>query len=568
MALFALASVYSLAFMGLMIYEGQNQNVDPITAIYWVVETITTLGYGDVIFHSDAGRLFTIIVSISGLFILWAVVLPFEVTPRIEKLAKVIPTAANPKMTNHIIICGYNSIVESLTERLSMLKLPFLIIERSEEVARRIYQKYPTVLGDPADHEVLVNSNLEHARMLIANEDEELNAEVTMAVRDISDIEVIALVDDLAKCQVLSYAGASRAISPKTLLGNFIAQIAVPSKRRLLPGAIPLFGGLLLVELPIYPGSELIGKSLSFGLLKETGASIVGIWQKGVFRPNPEPGDTIQLNSVLMAAGDKDQLSRIKDLTIGSRRDGPIIIVGHGDVGRQVASAIYKSGINPTVVDLRDLGERPFNHVIGDGTSEDALVQAGIKDAVGTLVMLNKDPDVIYSTLLIRNLNPSTFIVARANRTKSAEKIYRAGADYVASLPIVASHMLAKIAQGENEELDLLYEDLEVKIFEVHKRFGMERKTLGSLDIPGRFGCGIVAIEQDGRANPGIDMNMVLKQGDSVAIIGRPEGIEAFARVYDRKSALVWMSRSQTAATHPTASSGACKAPPPVNRNR
>jgi len=40
-------------------------------------------------------------------------------------------------------------------------------------------------------------------------------------------------------------------------------------------------------------------------------------------------------------------------------------------------------------------------------------------------------------------------------------------------------------------------------------------------------------------------MNMVLKQGDSVAIIGRPEGIEAFARVYDRKSALVWMSRNK-----------------------
>jgi voltage-gated potassium channel len=168
--------VYSFVFMGLMIYEGQKQNAYPITAVYWVMETITTLGYGDIIFHSDAGRLFTIIVSVSGLFILWAVVLPFEVTPRIEKLAKVIPTAAPPKTTNHIIICGYNSIVESLTERLSMQEIPFLIIERSEEVARRIYKKYPTVLGDPNDHEVLVNSNLDHARMLIANETEELNA--------------------------------------------------------------------------------------------------------------------------------------------------------------------------------------------------------------------------------------------------------------------------------------------------------------------------------------------------------------------------------------------------------
>lgn len=543
LALFALATIYSLTFMGLMIYEGQRQNVDPITALYWVVVTITTLGYGDIVFHSGAGRLFTIIVSVSGLFILWAVVLPFEVAPRIEKLAKVIPTSAPPKMTNHIIICGYNSMVENLTERLTILKMPFLILERSEDTARRIYQKYPTVLGDPTDREVLINANLEHARLFIANETEELNAEAVMAVRDISNIEVIALVDDLARCQILSYAGASREISPKTLLGNFIAQIAVPSKRQLLPGAIPLFDGLLLAELPIYPRSELIGNSLNFGLLKETGASIVGIWQKGVFKPNPEPEDAIQLNSVLMAVGDKDQLSRIKDLTIGSRREGPIIIVGHGDVGRQVARAIYKSGIIPTVIDLRDLGEMPFNHVTGDGTSEDALVQAGIKDAVGTLVMLDKDPDVIYSTLLIRNLNPSTFIVARANHIKSAEKIYRAGADYVASVPVIASHMLAKIAQGEDEELDLLHEDLEVKIFKVRKGSGLEKNILGSLDIPGRFGCGIVAVERDGRANPEIDMNTSLKQGDSVAIIGSPEGIVAFARACDKKLELKWMTR-------------------------
>lgn len=545
LALFALASVYSLVFMGLMIYEGQKQNVDPITALYWVVVTITTLGYGDIVFRSGAGRLFTIIVSISGLFILWAVILPFEVTPRIEKLAKVIPTAAPPKMRNHIIICGYNSMVENLTGRLTLLKMPFLILERSEEIARRIYQKYPTVQGEPTDREVLVNANIEHARMFIANETEELNAEVIMAVRDISDIEIIALVDDLARCQVLSYAGASRAISPKTLLGNFIAQIAIPSKRQILPGAIPLFGDLLLAELPIYPWSELIGKSLNHDLLKGTGANIVGIWQKGTFKPNPESEDTIKLNSVLMAVGDKNQLSTIKDLTIGSRREGPIIIIGHGDVGRQAARAIYKSGISPTVIDLRDLGERPFAHVTGDGTSEDALVQAGIKDAVGTLVMLDKDPDVIYSTLLIRNLNPSTFIVARANHIKSAEKIYRAGADYVASLPVIASHMLAKIAQGEDEELDLLYEDLEVKIFDVHKGSWLEKKTLGSLGIPERFGCGIVAIEQDGQANPGIDINAALKQGDSVAIIGRPEGIEAFARAFDRGPVIRWMSRNK-----------------------
>jgi Trk K+ transport system NAD-binding subunit len=103
--------------------------------------------------------------------------------------------------------------------------------------------------------------------------------------------------------------------------------------------------------------------------------------------------------------------------------------------------------------------------------------------------------------------------------------------------------MLAKIAQGEEEELDLLHEDLEVKIFEVHNGYGLERKTLVSLDIPRRFGCGIVAIELDDEAISGIDMNTVLKRGDYVAIIGSPEGIVAFARAYDRKMALWWISK-------------------------
>jgi voltage-gated potassium channel len=211
-----------------------------------------------------------------------------------------------------------------------------------------------------------------------------------------------------------------------------------------------------------------------------------------------------------------------------------------------VARAIYKSGIAPTVVDLRDLGEKPFTHVIGDGTSEEDLVKAGIKDAAGTLIMLNNDADVIYTTLLVRNLNPSTFIVARANHVKSAEKIYRAGTDYVASVPVIASHMLAKKAQGEEETgLALLYEDLELKIFRVHKGSGLERKSLRLLGIPGEFRCGIVAIKRDGLAISSIDMDLVLMHGDSIALIGSPEGIDAFVHAYDRKPALRWVSRNE-----------------------
>jgi voltage-gated potassium channel len=245
--------------MLLMKYEGQSQNINPITAFYWVISTITTLGYGDIVFHSPIGHLFSIVVVFSGLAILWAVIIPLGITPRLDKIIKASPSSAPEKMTDHIIISGYNPIVETLTERLSLLEVPFLIIERSQDVARSIYQKYPVIFGDHSERDVLSRANISSARLFIANEKEELNADVILTLREISDVEIIALVDDLARSRFLSYAGASRIISPKTLLGTFIAQITAPPRKDIFPGAIQLFGDLKLAELPIYRGSRLIG---------------------------------------------------------------------------------------------------------------------------------------------------------------------------------------------------------------------------------------------------------------------------------------------------------------------
>lgn len=529
---------YSSVFMILMKYEGQSQNLSPITAFYWVAATITTLGYGDIVFRSSAGQLFSILVVFSGLAILWAVVIPLGITPRLDRLIKATPSSAPEKIEDHIIISGYNPLVETLVERLSRLEVSFLIIERSHEVARGIYQKYPVLWGDPSEKDVLHRANIGRARLFIANEKDELNADVILTLREISDIEIIALVDDLGRSRFLSYAGASRIISPKTLLGTFIAQITSPPRRDVFPGAIGLFCDLKLAQFPIYPGSELIGKRLNEGSILDTGGCIVGIWQRGIFVPNPGPDEQIQSNSVLMAMGTVEQLSRIRDLTMGMRKEGPMIILGYGDVGRRVAKVLGEGGINPLIVDKRDLEAIPFEHVTGDATIEVNLIGAGIKEAVGVLILLNKDPDVIYATLLARNLNPDAFIVARASHVKSAEKIYRAGADYVASVPIVASHMLAKIVQDEEEELALLYEDLELKIAKIGKKCRLAGRTLGEMDLTGSFGCKAVAIERQGRAITATDGNIVIAGGDSIAIIGSPESIEAFSGTYGRKSGL------------------------------
>ncbi len=524
--------------MAIMHYEGQNQNVDFFTAVYWVVVTITTLGYGDIVFHSQIGRFFSIVVALSGISILWAVVLPLGITPRIESLVRADPNSAPRKMENHVIISGYRPMVETLAERLALLKIPILIIERSEDVARSIHQRYQTIWGDPSEVDVLKRGCINSARLIIANEKEELNADVILTAREISDTRVIALVDDTAQSRFLRYAGASRIISPKRLLGTFLAQITSPPEKNIFPGAIKLFGDLILAELPIYPGSKLIEQRLTIDSVKSTGARVVGMWQRGIFLPDPSPDEVIRSNSVLMVVGKQDQLSRIRDLTLGARKDGPLIILGYGDVGRRVAAVLCDGGINPVIVDRRNLGKIPFEHITGDATLEETLVEASIKRAVGTMILLNDDSDAVYATLLAKNLNPNAFVVARANQARSVEKIYRAGADYVASVPIVASHMLAKIIQQEEEELSLLYEDLELKIFKVSKSSGISGRTLKEIDFTGKFGCRVVAIQGAGGAIAGPDKDTVINLEDVIALIGSPEGIEAFGSVHDHGSVL------------------------------
>ncbi len=521
-----------------MDYEGQQKNINAATAAYWVVATMTTLGYGDVVFKTQIGYIFSIIVALSGISILWAVVIPLGITPNLERMVRAAPSSITESMqgrlSSHIIISGYSPIVDTLAERFSLQKMPFLIIERSESVARRIYKDYPVIYGDPSSIDVLKRAAIGSARLFIANENEELNAEVVLTLREISEIEIIAMVDDLTRSRFLRYAGASRIISPKTLLGTFIAQITSPPTKNVFPGAITLFGDLLLVELPIYPGAEIIGLTLSDEVIKKTGAEIAGIWQRGAFHPSPDPEETVRTNSVLMAAGNIEQLSAIRDLTLGPKREGRQIILGYGDVGRRVAGVLSECGESPMILDRRALADLILPHLAGDATAEEDLISAGIKDAIGVLIMLNLDSDAIYATLLAKSLNPDAFVVVRANHLQSAEKIYRAGADYVASLPIVASHMLARIIQGDEESLDLLYEDLELKIMLIGKRSQLSGRGLSELDLTGRFGCRAVALERMGQTITTLDEAMILREGDMIALIGNPRGIDAFSNRYER----------------------------------
>ncbi len=54
-----LTITYSLIFIYLKQIELHPGQADFVTAMYWVISSMTTVGYGDVILTSNAGRVFS-----------------------------------------------------------------------------------------------------------------------------------------------------------------------------------------------------------------------------------------------------------------------------------------------------------------------------------------------------------------------------------------------------------------------------------------------------------------------------------------------------------------------------
>ncbi|VVB92261.1 Calcium-gated potassium channel MthK [uncultured archaeon] len=213
------------------------------------------------------------------------------------------------------------------------------------------------------------------------------------------------------------------------------------------------------------------------------------------------------------------------------------ILIGYGDVGMSIASALEKALVSFVVVDKNEakFKDKNFKYVAGDATDEEVLKRADLKNATSVIIVLNNDTDIIFTSLIARTLNPHCIIISRANATKSIDKIYRAGADYVASLSIVAAQMLARIIIGhEIEETIKMFEGLEIERYHVTKDSPLAGERISDACIRSRIGCTIIGIEEDGKTTTDIDPSIVIKEGMTLAVIGNCDQITKFKEEYTK----------------------------------
>lgn len=312
--------IYILTFEYLMILEGQPNNANAITAIYWATNTITTIGgYGNVAFNSQIGRIFTIIAQVLGVILISSFLVNYVITPWMDRVVKFrLPRKVSPNMKDHIIICGYNQLVETLIDELSEQNLPFVIVDDEEELIKELsFKDISCIFGVPSDKQTLTNAGIEKARILIANKSDEKNANIVLTAREYEHLTIIAIVEIRANSKYLKYAGADTVVSPKSMLGQFIGKKAMDRLVSRVTGATEIFEGVHVVEFPIYLKSPLIGKTVKEISSQQhlAGSKIVGIWKSGTLSFDPKEDDVIRENSILLAIGSPEGLAKLKKLT-------------------------------------------------------------------------------------------------------------------------------------------------------------------------------------------------------------------------------------------------------------
>ncbi|WP_199773832.1 potassium channel family protein [Stieleria maiorica] len=120
-------AIYSVSFHHLMAWEGRRYGW--ITGVYWTLTVMSTLGFGDITFHTDLGRLFSMVVLMIGtLFML--ILLPFTFSqffyaPWIQaQVAARTPRELPVNAEDHVIVTHYGPVEAALIKRLTQFKYP------------------------------------------------------------------------------------------------------------------------------------------------------------------------------------------------------------------------------------------------------------------------------------------------------------------------------------------------------------------------------------------------------------------------------------------------------------
>ena len=519
---------YAAIYQQLMlIYEGKEKTY--VQSVQVVVESITTAGYGgDSPWSSDVMNAMVLIMNLTGVVLVFFA-LPMFLVPLIREAMK--PKAQQRTFkTNHIIICSHSRRAAVLKKELTSKRIPFIVIDKDRDTVLELNkQGIDAIEGNPADEAILTAANIEEARSLVTDFDDESNSVITLTARHLrEDIQIITIASTRKIARYHRYAGADDVINPREVLGKGLAEKVIVNLSSQIQGITKIGDELEIAEILVESGSPLDGNKLQESGLKDIeGANLLGLWESGTFIPNPAADQVITGETILLFSGSHNILERVSERTSSdeSRKSGEVIIAGFGMVGQTVAKYLKNNGISHRVLDKQEL---EGVEMVGDITDEELLEEAVAGSASTVVIAVSDDDTAIYATLILRNIDPNIEIIARANEPTTAAKLYRAGADYVLNLSTVSGRMIFS-AVVESDIILSSDTNYEVVRTTAPKLVGISPNPDQIRQISGST---IVMVKRGHKSITEFNSDLEIQDDDELIIVGSDDTINKFRTYY------------------------------------
>lgn len=302
--------IFSIIALSVIAVYLKSLEGDPITLIdgfYWVISTITTVGYGDIVFVSGIGKLFSVFVQLFGIAFIFGIAFPYLIMPWVERRL-LISLPDEVRLSRHLVIFGYTNITPFLCDHLKNLNVKYVIVETDRNKVIEALEKGYTAIISDLSKGIIENAKINEALAVIVMwDDVEKSLDVLLTLKDVKTRKYAVLSDPFYS-RYLHYASVERVITPKVVIGAQLAKIILERHTGFIDvrEVFPNYG----VTQIIIPKNSFITGFTVKEVEEHFKVKIIAICEYGKMNFNPDKSFRIKVGHNILVFGEKNNLIR------------------------------------------------------------------------------------------------------------------------------------------------------------------------------------------------------------------------------------------------------------------
>jgi voltage-gated potassium channel len=319
-AIIALAIAVVFGTVGFTLIEGWPLG----DSFYVTVQTLTTVGYGDIPPRSVVGRGFAVLIMLIGVggvaLAATTIVQSIVQSELLSTFGQRRQSRRMQKLHDHYIICGSGRVGSHLVRDLQRSDQAMVIVEHDAARAAEFSQRgFNVLIGDATLEDTLREAGVERARGLAAclpNDAD--NVYVVLTARDLNPrlLIVARAAEEQAEAKLVR-AGANHVVAPTIIGGHRMAvSLTKPAVGEFFDLITGSKLGLGFEQVMVEKGSQLVGRPLRETPIRaELGIVIISIRRAdGEMLFNPAGDTTIDAGDILIAIGEIEALTRLNEM--------------------------------------------------------------------------------------------------------------------------------------------------------------------------------------------------------------------------------------------------------------